>query len=205
MFNAAAIILAGGLNTRMNGTDKSRLVIGTRPLIECKLELFQDFFKEVIIVCNSSQVHDYPNVKTAIDEQQGHGPLMGLYSGLKASSYQTNFVTACDMPFINIELLKMLLEAAPAGDVVVPVVKGYWEPMLAVYNKRVLAAVHRSLQRHQRKMVSFFDQVKIYEFSEDRIKGIDPQLLSFINVNTPTDVKQAKEIVAANITNRKIK
>ena len=194
MFKATGIILAGGQSRRMNGRDKAQLVIETRALIEHKVERLREWFAEVLIVCRRGQQYDYPGTKIVFDEQKGHGPLMGLYSGLKAGSYERSLVTACDMPFDNYQLARLLMKAAPESDIVVPVVNGYREPMLAVYHKNVLPAIKQSLAAGQRKMVSFYERLNVREIAEEEIKTADPELLSFLNVNTPVDFARAKEI-----------
>jgi len=194
MFKATGIILAGGQSRRMNGRDKAQLVIETRALIEHKVERFREWFAEVLIVCGRGRRYDYPGAKMVFDEQEGLGPLMGLYSGLQAGGYERNLVTACDMPFDNYQLARLLMKAAPESDIVVPVINGYREPMLAVYNKNVLPAVKRSLNAGQRKMVSFYERLNVREIAEAEIKTVDPELLSFLNVNTPTDLVRAKKI-----------
>jgi len=203
MFDAAGIILAGGSNSRMNGEDKAQLVVDSLPLIERKIELLQGLFSEVLIVCNRRRQYDYPQVKIVFDRQEGCGPLMGLYSGLQASSREINFVTACDMPFVNEQLVGLLIETSQNCGVAAPVVKGYWEPMMAVYNKSILPAIQKCLDDNRRKMVSFFDQVQVREVTEAQVKTFDPDLLSFLNVNTPEQLEQVKKIIAAELQNNK--
>jgi len=203
MFDATGIILAGGSNSRMNGEDKAQIVVDSLPLIERKIELLQGLFAEVLIVCNRKRRYDYPQVKIVFDRQEGCGPLMGLYSGLQASSHEINFVTACDMPFVNEQLVGLLVETAQNCGVAAPVVKGYWEPMMAVYNKSILPAIQKCLDDNRRKMVSFFDQVRVRGITEAQVKTFDPDLLSFLNVNTPEQLEQAKKIIAAELQNNK--
>ncbi len=100
-FPAACIILAGGRNSRMNGTDKAKLIIDTQPLLQYKYNLFRNWFEEVIVVCDRKRQNDYPGMNVVVDEQEGQGPLMGLYSGLRASRHPINFATACDYAFYS--------------------------------------------------------------------------------------------------------
>jgi molybdopterin-guanine dinucleotide biosynthesis protein A len=198
VFKAAGIILAGGQSRRMDGSDKALLRFGDRSLIEHKVERLGGWFSEVIIVGNGRQAYDYPGVKVVHDEQEGCGPLMGLYSGLKGTDSDLNFLTACDMPFENKRLIRLLMETAGAeeADVAAPEVNGYWEPMAAVYHRRVLPVVERYLAEGQRKLVSFFREVRVRRIDEETIKAVDPELLSFVNINTPEDLEQALRICA---------
>jgi len=198
MFDATAIVLAGGDGSRLNGADKARLVVDSAPVIEQILILLCGMFQEVLIVSNAHRFYDYPGTRSITDEQPGCGPLMGLCSGLKASANRINFVVACDLPFINPQLVTFIVETARKlqADVVVPVVRGYREPLMAVYNRAVLPSVEHALQRGRRKMVAFFDAVTVHEISEPDIAAVDPHLLSFININTPRDLLRARKILA---------
>ena len=120
---------------------------------------------------------------------------MGLYSGLRASGHGLNLVTACDMPYLNERLVRFMMDRANDGaDVVVPMVNGYPEPLMAVYDKCVLAAVAENLQAGRRKMTAFFDQVKVCAIPETQIAALDPQRHSFVNINTPDDLARAREV-----------
>ena len=194
MFAATAIILAGGSGSRMNGSDKARIVVDTVPIIERNVQLLSQWFAEVLIVSGSSRRYEYPGVRSVCDDQPGCGPLMGLYSGLRASSHALNFVTACDMPYLNELLVRFMMDKADSdgADVVVPIVDDYPEPLMAVYNKRVLPVVQQNLQANRRKMTSFFDEVDLYAIPETQIAAFDPQRYSFVNINTPEDLDAVK-------------
>ena len=196
-FNATCIILAGGRNSRMNGTDKAKLIVDTQPLLQHKYMVFQDWFKEMIVVCNRQRRDDYPHMNIVVDEQEGQGPLMGLYSGLKASSNPICFVTACDMPFVNEVLVQLLLQKTTGFDMVAPKLNGYWEPLLTVYHKRLLSLIKNRLSKGQRKISSFFRDARIRTITEEQIKTADPNLLSFFNINTPQDLIQARLLNAS--------
>ena len=192
-FHATCIILAGGQNSRMNGTDKAKVIVDTQPLLQHKYLLFQNWFEDVLVVCNRQRRDDYPHMNVVVDEQEGQGPLMGLYSGLKASSNPICFVTACDMPFVNEALVRLLLQETAGFDMAAPRLNGYWEPLLAVYRKRLLPAIEKQLRNGQRKVSSFFPDATIRTITEEELKTADPDLLSFFNINTPQDLKQARQ------------
>ncbi len=203
-FDATCIILAGGRNTRMNGTDKAKLVIDTQPLLQHKYNLFRNWFQDVIVVGNRQRRDDYPYMNVVVDEQEGQGPLMGLYSGLKASGNPICFVSACDMPFVNEALVRLLLQESTGFDMAAPRLNGYWEPLLAVYHKRLLPLIEKQLTNGQRKVSSFFRDARIRTITEDQLKTADPELLSFFNINTPQDLKQAR-LWSASVRSRNLR
>ena len=88
------------------------------------------------------------------------------------------------------------MENARQTDLVVPVVKGFNEPLLAVYNKTVIPYIKECLDEGHRKVVAFYDKVRVRRISEEQLTTADPQLLSFLNINTPRDLDQAHGILA---------
>ena len=72
-------------------------------------------------------------------------------------------------------------------DAVVPVVAGRPQPLHALYHRRCLPAVEAALQTGERRMDSFYPQVRIRFVTEDEVRPIDSELRSFVNVNTPEE------------------
>jgi len=70
-------------------------------------------------------------------------------------------------------------------DYLIPVVKGFVEPLDAIYSKRCLPAIKPHLEAEDLKVKNFFPEVKCKYLPEDKIKKYGPHLLSFSNLNTP--------------------
>ncbi|MDO8525689.1 MAG: molybdenum cofactor guanylyltransferase, partial [Candidatus Omnitrophota bacterium] len=106
------IVLAGGKAARMRGScDKAFLKVGGKTIIDRQLKALRNIFKEIMIVTNSpDRYKDRKGVKIIPDLVREKGPLGGIYSGLSASGSFYNFVTACDMPFINEGLVKYMIK-----------------------------------------------------------------------------------------------
>src|SRR3990167_1947192 len=115
-----AIILAGGRNARMQGVDKAFLEVDGRPIISHIIDRLTPFVDQAIIVTNSPEKYVNFEARTVWDEIPDKGPLMGIYSGLKASSSEYNFVVACDMPFVNIALVGYIIDMKDGYDIIVP-------------------------------------------------------------------------------------
>ena len=99
-----AIILAGGKSSRM-GEDKAFIELGGQTLLDRAIEKMGGFFSEIIVVINRGDFAD-PRIKTVKDRIADRGPLGGILAGLERSSSPYNFITACDMRFTNIKLMK---------------------------------------------------------------------------------------------------
>jgi len=130
------------------------------------------------------------------DEEPGHGSLMGTYSGLKAARYPRALAVACDMPFLNVPLLRYMLSLPDGYDVVIPQVGGLLEPLHAIYGKTCLPAMARLLKQGGRQIVAFFHEVRVRLVDEQEIDTFDPLHRSFVNINTPVDWEAAQELQA---------
>jgi molybdopterin-guanine dinucleotide biosynthesis protein A len=135
-------------------------------------------------------------VRFVPDQVCGMGSLMGIYSGLNAACYYHALVVACDMPFLNVSLLRHMIPLAEGYDVVIPRVQQLLEPLHAIYSRRCLPHMGRLLEHRNRKITAFFDRVKVHYIEEDEIQRFDPLHHSFLNVNRPEDWQQVQRIHA---------
>jgi molybdopterin-guanine dinucleotide biosynthesis protein A len=193
----SCIVLAGGEGKRL-GTDKAFLRIGGRVLIEGILEKMARIGDEVIIVTNSPHRYRHLEARLVGDVYPGKGVLGGIYSGLRAARSDHSLVVACDMPFLDLRLLRYMILLSPGQDVVIPRVGGLTEPLHAIYSKRGLQPIERVLAGGGRKIISFFPEVRVRYVGEQEIKLFDPQYLSFFNVNTAADLEKARSLAGRN-------
>lgn len=189
----SCIVLAGGESQRL-GTDKAFLKIGGQVLIESIVEKMARIGDEVIIVTNSPQKYDYLEARLVSDVYPGTGALGGIYSGLRAARHDYGLVVACDMPFLDLRLLRYMILLSPGQDVVIPRAGELTEPLHAIYSKRCLQPIERVLASGGRKIISFFPEVRVRYVEEQEISLFDPQHLSFFNVNTPGDLEKARRL-----------
>jgi molybdopterin-guanine dinucleotide biosynthesis protein A len=102
---------------------------------------------------------------------------------------------------VSLPLIEHLLRASPTAEVVIPRWRGELEPLQAVYRRSCLAPVERALAEGRRRMIDFHADVRVHVVEEDVIAGLDPQGLSFFNINTPTDLHAAERLLAATRRN----
>ncbi len=187
------IVLAGGKSQRM-GEGKASLKIGGKQVIELILEKLRVAFDDVLIVGNSNFIYPLSQVGVLADAILGKGPLGGIYTGLLNSKSEYNFFCACDMPFLNIDLLKFIISEIDASDAVIPMVRGFVEPLHAIYSKRCLPAIKNCLENGDLKIKNFFPEVKCKYIPEIEIRKYDPSLHSFLNLNTPATLELANNL-----------
>ncbi len=129
-------------------------------------------------------------VRVVSDEVAGYGPLMGLYSGLKAIEASHALVAAVDMPFIQPVMVSFLLSQAVTEAMIVPVVNGIPQVLLAVYPRAILPVIEERMQQGRRDPRSLLDVVPVTYIDEAQLRRVDPQLRSFVSVNTPEELRQ---------------
>ena len=189
----AAIVLAGGKSIRL-GRSKALEVTDGKSLIERVIGRLKQLSSHILIVTSQEQV-DLPvsdEVKILVDILPGKGPLGGIYTGLLASQSLHNIVVACDMPFLNTELLRYMIGLSSDFDVVVPrLSRGKVQPLHAIYSRTCIDIIRAQLERDQLEVESFFDEVRVRYVEQVECQKLDPQLLSFFNVNYQSDLDRA--------------
>jgi len=180
-----AIILAGGNAVRLGGANKAILRVGGERFIDRILRVLAPLFDSFMIVTQDPGPYAGLGASVVADEREGLGPLMGLYSGLKASRCNVSFVTAVDTPMVSPRLVERMLRTEGQYDAMVPRWNGNLEPLCALYSHRCLPAIERVIER--RRIVSFFPLVRVRYVEESTIRELDPLGRSFFNVNSPAD------------------
>lgn len=174
------VLLAGGMSRRM-GIDKPLLRIDGQPLYERSLSLLQQFFSQVLIAGNRSDLAR-PNIPAIVDPYPGSA-LGGIYTGLSASATDWVFVAPCDMPYPDGRFISCLLNYRRHVDAVVPRTPGGYEPVFALYHKNCLAPMEAMLKQQQYRIYDLFQRISI--------RFVDPPQLpigwerALLNVNTP--------------------
>ncbi len=193
MKNSASIILAGGRSTRM-GSNKALLPLPGKErltFIEQLLSTLTPLCAETILVAgDAADAANYvlPGVHVVTDKMPDQGPLMGLYSGLSAIHMQRALVVAVDMPFIRPSLVAFLLSQPQSDSLLVPLVNNVPQVLLALYPHTILPLVEQLLQRGRHDPRSLLEVAPVQYIPEDHLRALDPDLCSFVNINTPQDL-----------------
>lgn len=178
------LVLAGGRGRRMKA-DKASLDVGGRTLLEHVLAQVEPLFDEVLVSLSPGQAAPrLPSGSPARfvhDGAPGLGPIGGLLAGLKAARNDACAVVACDIPDIDVPLLRALARAAAAADIAVPAgPSGLREPLFAVYARSVVPAVEGLLARGERSLLPLYGLCRTAEVRFD-----DPGRVR--NLNTRAD------------------
>lgn len=150
------VVLAGGKSSRM-GRDKAVLEFEGQTLQDRCVGVLRECFPEVLVIRE--------------DDAPGLGPIGGLLTALRRSPEV--FVVACDMPFLDVALIREMAAKLPGYDAVA--IPG--EPLHAAYSARILPVVEAQIAVGDYSLRSLLSKL--------RVKTITGPVL--INVNTPQE------------------
>ena len=197
----SAVILAGGLSRRL-GRDKAIVKVGGIPLICRVIHRIREVAYETVVVVNTvERIPELPlprSVIPVVDIYSAKGSLGGIYTGISESTEEWSFVFSCDMPFINLDLLRFMLSVKKGFDVVVPLVDGRPEPTHALYNKSCLSHIRQRIEENDLKITNFFGTVRVMYVNGEELDRLDPERASFFNINTQDDLDLANQMVSDN-------
>jgi molybdopterin-guanine dinucleotide biosynthesis protein A len=187
--SVSAAIMAGGKSRRM-GQDKAWIELDGEPIIRRVANVLAQIADEVIIVANDPRYASL-GLRVVPDRFPEGGALGGIATGVSAATHDRVLVAACDMPFLSVEVWRVLLDHRYEADVVIPKIGGELETLHAIYTKACLAPMERSLAAGKLRVISFFDEVRVQPIEERELRIADPTLRSFTNVNTPEELASA--------------
>ena len=184
------IILAGGKSSRY-GENKALVEMSGIRLIERVIGVMEPLFEHLIIITNTPRDYAYLKLPMVEDLIKGLGPLGGIFTGLQTMPDEAGFFVACDMPFLNRELIHHMVDVMEDFDAVVPKVDWKIEALHAIYTKSCIPAVEELIHNRDYQIFKFFPKVRVRYLSKEEIRGLDPEMRSFFNINKPEELLNA--------------
>lgn len=194
------VVLAGGLSRRY-GTDKAFARLGDASLVRRAARSLEPVVARVVVVANDVEGHEAEGLPVRSDLVPGIGPLGGLHTAVSwavEDGYRGVVVVATDMPFVPSGLLEALVDRLGTEMAVVPESRSPrgFEPLCAAYDVACLPAIECAIDREDRAVVSFFDDVHVGRLDLAVVsRHGDPETI-FFNVNRPEDRARAAELLA---------
>ena len=189
-----AVLLAGGKSSRM-GREKSALLVNGEPLWERQLSVLRATDPADLLISGKSD-GPYANcgVEILTDEFPDCGPLGGIATALHRCKCNRLLVLAVDMPAMNAEFLRALIEESQRiKKGVIPSLpaegsrRAHFEPLAAVYPQAALAIANECLRDGEYRVESFVRRLQAERLIEaSLVKSGDAAL--FANWNVPTDL-----------------
>ncbi|WP_323171321.1 molybdenum cofactor guanylyltransferase [Natrialba sp. PRR66] len=210
-----AVILAGGHSTRFGDEDKAVAELAGTPMIRRVVDRLGPVVDEFIINCRDDQVPviddaltadagdsdgaGEPPVSFAVDPVPDRGPMAGIMTGLRAARTEFSAVVACDMPFVDPELVSHLFDRAASedADAAVPRLEDEWfQTTQAVYRTEPMGeACQRAVDRGDRRVVEPLFDLDYVVVETDEIRDYT-DLETFENINTPEEFEAARDRLA---------
>ncbi|MFH1560186.1 MAG: molybdenum cofactor guanylyltransferase [Chloroflexota bacterium] len=184
------IVLAGGASRRM-GVPKAFLPLGSTTLIEAVISQLKPIFRQVLVVARDSKGLRDLDAVVLTDQHQERGPLVGLARGLAVSDAPWCFVVGCDMPFLRPEVIRRMALHLSNCDVLALNVAGHFEPLHAFYSQRCLSIAKRLLDGGVTSLQAIFPSCSVGSLEPDMFLDIDPDLLSFRDLDTEDEYHAA--------------
>jgi len=207
-------VLAGGESSRF-GSNKGLELLAGKPLVSHVTERLSPVVDEILVIVGRDEpTVEYEavlrsSVTVMNDKHEGKTPLIGIVTGLEAASSDYALISACDIPFVNEEVIELLFQRASGTDAAIPKWnQGHIEPLEAVYRTAsTLKAARETMAPYGlplREMIRKLARV-VYVSVEDEIRKVDPDLRTFFNVNTGEDMDRAEELYSKEHQPRNLK
>ena len=196
----SAVILAGGYSRRF-GSDKGLVLLKNKPLVRHVIDNVSSVVDEIFVVVSSEQQKQSfepiisQKAKIIIDTSKLQSPLIGTITGFEVATGDYSLLVPCDAPLISTKIVQFLFDVSHKKKAVIPRwPSGYVEPLQAIYHtESAFQAVKTAIKQKHLDMRSMINNLNNIRYvSTNVLKQLDPELLSFFNVNTPKDLQNAE-------------
>ncbi|HEX6403564.1 MAG TPA: molybdenum cofactor guanylyltransferase [Pseudonocardiaceae bacterium] len=207
----AGVVLVGGRSSRM-GMAKAELEWHGSTLLRRTLGVLARSVEGPLLVVRSPGQplpEIPPHVEVVDDPEQGRGPLQGIAVGLAALAGRAHvaFVCSTDLPFLHPAFVGRVLTALTDDvDVVLPVARGYPQPLAAVYRITLAPLAAELLATGELRLNLLFRRCATLRLDEAALLAdpvlatADPALDSVVNVNFPEEYRAARRRLAPQVT-----
>lgn len=194
-----AVILSGGKSRRI-GKNKSFLSIGNTILLDLVINKLNRVFDDIYIITDKPSKYQALGPECLVDIFPEKGPLGGIYSALELIDTSYVFVFACDMPFLNTSLIKSMIGRIDKRyDAIVPLNRGYAEPLHAIYSQSSKETILNYVVQNQLSVHSLFNKISTLFIREEETEAFGNNM--FFNINVMEDYKKALDIVGYGAKN----
>jgi molybdopterin-guanine dinucleotide biosynthesis protein A len=214
VFEAGAIILAGGKSSRM-GSPKAALDWHGSTLLRRVTGLAQRTVDGPVVVVRAPgqelpEIH--PSIELVADAREGRGPLQGLAAGLAAigDRAEVAYVSSTDVPLLHPLFIRRVIGGFTADtDVVLPEIHGFRQPLSAAYRTALLPQVEELVAADKLKPAFLFERCRVLRVDDAamlrdaKLAAVDPGLDSVRNLNEPSEYEQARGLPAPMIEVRR--
>lgn len=188
------IVLCGGKSTRM-GVPKATLQFGDETMLQRVVRLLSTVVSPIVVVAARDQT--LPPLPESViitrDEREAKGPLEGIRAGLSGmpESIDAAYITSCDVPLLVPAFVERMVDLMGDHDIAVMEIDGFPHPLSAIYRRTALPYAESLLAEDRLRPVFLFDAVRTRRVKLEEMIGVDPELKTLRNLNTPADYRAA--------------
>jgi molybdopterin-guanine dinucleotide biosynthesis protein A len=174
----------------MGGRNKAFIEFQGECLIDRTVRIFKALFSEVILVTNSPLDYLEQQVMMVTDIYKDKGALGGIHAGLFHATCERAFFAACDMPFLNPDFIKAMIDLPDRYEIVVPSPPDGLQPLHAVYSRKCLPVIEKLFTQDKLKIIGFYSGYTIHKIPPEVLVQYDPKGKMFANVNSLEELKK---------------
>ena len=203
----SAVILAGGRSSRM-GMPKAALPFGPSTMLEHLIDSLSGAFAEIIVVAAPLSDEPFsidrsfkqrPNLILERDDTAFAGPVGALRRGLARARSEIVFACSCDIPLLRPDLAQMLCAMVEDYGAIIPTHGGRLQPLCAAYRReRAIAALAAMEAAGEQRLSLIAERLTVRRIDQAELRAIDPDLRSFMNVNTAEDYSRALRLACGS-------
>jgi molybdopterin-guanine dinucleotide biosynthesis protein A len=215
MAACAGVVLAGGRSSRM-GQPKAALEWHGSTLLRRTVGILARAAGGPVVVVRApgQELPELPDgTMVADDPREGRGPVQGIAAGLAALRGQADvaFISSTDLPFLHPAFVRRALRAlteADGAEVLLPVARGYQQPLAAAYRVSLAEVAERLVTEDRLRPAFLFAECAVTRLDDAALladpvlAALDPGLDSVVNVNEPADYQAARARPAPKVTVR---
>jgi molybdopterin-guanine dinucleotide biosynthesis protein A len=206
--SAAAVVLAGGRSSRMGSTKAALPWHGSTLLRHvCGLVARGVDGPVVVVRAAGQQLPPLPaGIEVVDDAHPDLGPMEGIAVGLAALQDRADvaFVCGTDQPFLLPAFVRHLVRTNAASDPPVDIVlahaDGHDQPLAAAYRPALAPVVADLVSADKLRLGVLVAQCAVLRLDEQALQAVDPDLVSFLNLNEPADYAAAHARPAPLVT-----
>ncbi|MBI5200611.1 MAG: molybdenum cofactor guanylyltransferase [Elusimicrobia bacterium] len=186
-------VLAGGLSRRF-GAPKALADWGGRGLAESVCLALAPVSPERLLVARelgAFEGAEKDGLRLVPDLFESAHPMGGIATALRASLSPWCFVAACDMPFLNADLVRALWHRRGPGAAIVPVWAGRAQGLCAFYRRDALPVLEGRIARGELRLSEAIEAL-----APSKVDGasLDPSGRAFLDIDTPEDYRLLKAL-----------
>jgi len=177
------------------GRDKALLRFNAETLLERTVRVLSRVVDPVVVVGRVTLPLALHGTQAIPDIYQHAGPLGGIATGLRHIQRDRAVVVSCDLPYLEADLIELLVGFADEWDAIVPLWDGRLQGTCALYSSLCLPVAASMLEKRQYRLRDLFDRIHARTLLPEELEAAGIGAQSVRNVNTPDEWVQVVDDV----------